>query len=196
MCSGGRDRCAKRRPARIGARGVATAARRADAPRAARSSIPAARLATSATNLPTRAATAHTALHRRRPGGPALSVWRHGLAIGPVALQVRARDWARLVRPRVYRARRRSDGREVAVKVIQREKEIGAGFQMSFEFLFTYLHNNLSPPRTWHLSHRLDKYYIQETANPSIRADAIGATASQAFVTGSYRSTELRRSPL
>ena len=37
--SGGRDGCAKRRPARIGARGVATAARRADAPRPARSSI-------------------------------------------------------------------------------------------------------------------------------------------------------------
>ena len=45
---------------------------------------------------------------------------------------------------------------------------------------------------TSHLSH-LNKDYIKETAKPSIRADAIGATASQAFVAGSYRSTELRR---
>ena len=45
-----------------------------------------------------------------------------------------------------------------------------------------------------HLSH-LNKDYIKETAKPSIRVDAIGASASQAFVAGSYRSTELRWPP-
>ena len=46
-----------------------------------------------------------------------------------------------------------------------------------------------------HLSH-LDKDYIKEAANPSSRADAIGATASHELAAGSYRSTELREAPL